>query len=378
MVRKTTKELIGEIELTYGYYFNTSKTKWNGSKNTFTVTCPTHGDFNTRYDHFIKDKCGCKLCNNELSKKRTWSKYMDIAKKVHGDKYIYHQEEYLNSSSKTRITCRKHGDFFMNMANHIGNKQGCPKCYLESKKGKYAKSLKEIVESARKVHGDKYEYVNYNGIKGKMDMICPRHGKFSQVAYDHLRGFGCEKCKFEKMTSNTIEFKSKIENKFPNKFDLSKVEYVNNHTSITVGCKTHGYFTILPSHLLMGFGCKKCNESRLENEVMSALDYNSIEYQFQCNSRTLKFLGKQSLDFYLPKCNIAIECQGDQHFIETFFSSNDKGKLAKQIERDKRKLKLCNENGITMLYFTHFKSPPYECFTKIEDLMEIIKGMKQI
>ena len=212
-------------------------------------------------------------------------------------------------------------------------------------------------------------------MKGKMDIICPIHGKFSQVAYDHLKGLGCEKCKFKKMTSTTNEFNSKVEEKFPNKFDLSKVDYVNNHTPITVGCKTHGYFTILPSHLLMGFGCKKCNESRLENEVMGALENNSIDYEFQCNCRIFKFLGKQSLDFYLPKYSIAIECQGEQHFIETFFSRGRKDMLAKQIERDNRKLNLCKKHGIRILYFTHFKEPPYECFTNVNELIETIKGM---
>lgn len=373
--KRTTEELISSIRSTYGDYFQTSKTKWNGSKKTFTVTCPIHGDFEARYDHFITQKCGCKSCNSESRRQATWNRYMEAAKKIHGDKYEYHKEDYIDSISKVRITCKVHGDFLMTMASHVDSHQGCPKCYLESKKGNYKKSIKEIVDEARKIHGDKYEYLSYNGMKGKMDIICPIHGKFSQVAYDHLKGLGCEKCKFKKMTSTTNEFNSKVEEKFPNKFDLSKVDYVNNHTPITVGCKTHGYFTILPSHLLMGFGCKKCNESRLENEVMGALENNSIDYEFQCNCRIFKFLGKQSLDFYLPKYNIAIECQGEQHFIETFFSRGRKDMLVKQIERDNRKLNLCKKHGIRILYFTHFKEPPYECFTNVNDLIETIKGM---
>ena len=38
---------------------------------------------------------------------------------------------------------------------------------------------------------------------------------------------------------------------------------------------------------------------------------NKIEYEYQ---KRFIWLGKQSLDFYLPKYNIAIECQGEQHF----------------------------------------------------------------
>ena len=49
--------------------------------------------------------------------------------------------------------------------------------------------------------------------------------------------------------------------------------------------------------------------------------------------------------------------------------------LAKQIERDNRKLNLCKKHGIRILYFTHFKKPPYECFTNVNELIETIKGM---
>ena len=49
--------------------------------------------------------------------------------------------------------------------------------------------------------------------------------------------------------------------------------------------------------------------------------------------------------------------------------------LAKQIERDNRKLNLCKKHGIRILYFTHFKNPPYECFTNVNELIETIKGM---
>ena len=262
----------------------------------------------------------------------------------------------------------------MTMASHVDSHQGCPKCYLESKKGNYKKSIKEIVDEARKIHGNKYEYLSYNGMKGKMDIICPIHGKFSQVAYDHLKGLGCEKCKFKKMTSTTNEFNSKVEEKFPNKFDLSKVDYVNNHTPITVGCKTHGYFTILPSHLLMGFGCKKCNESRLENEVMGALENNSIDYEFQCNCRIFKFLGKQSLDFYLPKYSIAIECQGDQHYAPSSIFGGKVG-YEKQLERDAKKLSRCEENGVKLLYFAHYNfesKTPKDTFNSVDELFNYI------
>ena len=54
----------------------------------------------------------------------------------------------------------------------------------------------EFIEKARKVHGDKYDYskVQYINSKQKVCIICPRHGEFWQVPNNHLTGYGCSKC----------------------------------------------------------------------------------------------------------------------------------------------------------------------------------------
>ncbi len=43
-----------------------------------------------------------------------------------------------------------------------------------------------------------------------------------------------------------------------NKFDYSKVEYVNNHTKVCIICPEHGEFWQTPKLHLRGDGCKKC------------------------------------------------------------------------------------------------------------------------
>ena len=62
------------------------------------------------------------------------------------------------------------------------------------------------------------------------------------------------------------------------------------------------------------------------------------------------------LDFYLPKYNVAIECQGEQHFKPIEFWGGDKG-LEEQIERDERKFNLCESNGLNILYYTTIEVP---------------------
>lgn len=79
------------------------------------------------------------------------------------------------------------------------------------------------------------------------------------------------------------------------------------------------------------------------------LKEKKIEYFYQ---KRFSWLSLQSLDFYLPKHNVAIECQGIQHFQAIDFFGGDSG-LTKTKERDERKRKLCNENGIKLIYFVN-------------------------
>ena len=62
---------------------------------------------------------------------------------------------------------------------------------------------KEFIDKAKKIHGEKYDYskVVYINPKEKVCIICPKHGEFLQKPYNHLNGQGCGKCRYE-MLSN--------------------------------------------------------------------------------------------------------------------------------------------------------------------------------
>ena len=80
------------------------------------------------------------------------------------------------------------------------------------------------------------------------------------------------------------------------------------------------------------------------------------------------------LDFYLPKQNVAIECQGEQHFKPIEFWGGNKG-LEERIERDERKYSLCKNNGLDILYYTNVNVPSsfkHEYFNKDEMLKTLI------
>ena len=60
-------------------------------------------------------------------------------------------------------------------------------------------TTEEFVTKARSVHGDRYDYsrVRYLNSHTKVDILCKDHGVFSQTPDSHLNGRGCKMCKSE-------------------------------------------------------------------------------------------------------------------------------------------------------------------------------------
>ena len=152
------------------------------------------------------------------------------------------------------------------------------------------------------------------------------------------------------------EFIKEATEKHEGKYDYSKVEYVNAKTKVCIKCPEHGEFWQTPADHTRGIGCPTCNISHLERSVMSYLDEVGIAYDYQ---KHFKWVGRQSLDFYLPDYKVGIECQGGQHFFPVEHFGGDKG-FKKTLERDKRKKTLCEKHGIKLLYFGNV--PNYDTF----------------
>jgi hypothetical protein len=105
------------------------------------------------------------------------------------------------------------------------------------------------------------------------------------------------------------------------------------------------------NHLSKKSGCPICNESKLERELAFILEEQKIVYERQ---KKFKWLGKQSLDFYLPEYSHAIECQGIQHFKPIDFAGKGDEWANKAFDeikkRDDIKLKKCLAHNIEMIY----------------------------
>ncbi|GHU83613.1 hypothetical protein FACS189468_8850 [Spirochaetia bacterium] len=164
-----------------------------------TIICPAHGEFTQKaYSHI--QGIGCPRCKLDTLRKKfamPLSEFIKRAQKIHGSKYSYEKVVYINSGTKVAITCPVHGVFMQAPDNHIGKQQqGCPQCSIEAGGKKLKLTFAEFVRRARLKHGNKYNYIesSYISLSKKCDIVCPKHGIFSQDGRDHVSGRGCPKC----------------------------------------------------------------------------------------------------------------------------------------------------------------------------------------
>lgn len=315
-----------------------------------------------------------------MAKRLTKDDFLYRFEKVHGNKYDYSLMEYTNRDVKIKIICPKHGIFEQTPHNHE-NGQGCPKCGRDIVKKNSTYTLNDFLTVSKRKHGDKYDYskVEYINSQTKVCIICPEHGEFWQKANNHMSGMGCKKCATKenilRQSNNIQNFIEKAKCIHGDKYDYSESVYVNLKTKIKIKCPIHGDFWQLPQNHLKGWGCKKCSQSHLEKEVSNFLKNNNIDFVQEKTFSWLKYQNPMYLDFYLPDYNVAIECQGEQHFRIVDFSGHNLKRAEKNYEvvkkRDILKKELCSKHGIEILFFSKFSDDKMIATT--EQLLEEIK-----
>jgi hypothetical protein len=125
----------------------------------------------------------------------------------------------------------------------------------------------DFLKKVKKTHGDKYDYSKVNYVNGttKVIIICPIHGEFTQTPSRHWRGCGCPKCSGN-VKKTTEEYVKEVNNIHNNKYDYSKVVYDGAYSKITIICPIHGEFTQTANDHIGGKGCSKCAGKNKTNE----------------------------------------------------------------------------------------------------------------
>lgn len=302
------------------------------------IICPEHGKFwQMPYSHLNGQGCP-KCAGRQLTREDIIKKF----KEKHGDRYDYSMFEYHRMKDKSTIICKLHGEFQQSPQKHLSG-QGCPICGNIAKNQNRAISKEKFIERANKVHNGKYDYsnVHFVNLHDKVEIICPIHGTFTQVAYDHLDGHGCNECAIEQHKLTLSDFIKRSNEIHGNKYDYSKVNIDGTNSEVIIICPKHGEFVQNVGTHLKGCGCPKCGRiiSKNEQEI----------YEYVCNlvgkenvvdrCRTILSNNKE-LDIYIPSKKIAIEYNGVLWHCE---------KYGKDRYYHLEKLNECNERGIRLI-----------------------------
>lgn len=309
--------------------------------------------------------------------------FVEQARRVHGNKYNYDKTIYVKAKEKVIITCPIHGDFEQRPQDHVLKGCGCQKCKAQRTIETHSYNFDTFLKLAKEKHGDKYKYDENSYVKysSKIKIICPIHGEFWQMPRDHITtSCGCPKCgrlqanESEKYTLN--EFVDKANKIHFNKYDYSKVKYINSNTKITIICPEHGEFEQRPANHLSGQGCPKCRlvgQTRLFNKLKQT--FPNEEIIWEATNKIIPWIGNQRIDIYFPKINLAVELMGQQHYEKIpYFKNGASLEITRQ--RDELKRKKCKENNCILIEIkynytqTDYNNLAKLITQKLEDLYE--------
>jgi hypothetical protein len=190
-------------------------------------------------------------------KKITFNCFIKKSNEIHNNKYEYSITKYIDTKTNIDIICPIHGIFNQRPQHHLVG-HGCNKCARKIITDSSKLTKETFISKAKEIHGNKYNYsdisFNYvNSNNDKVNIICSKHGNFSQIIRHHLSGSGCPVCK----------------------------------------------------------------ESKGEEIISKYLTEKNIIFLRQYRFSNCKHKKTLPFDFYLPNLNSCIEYQGEQHFRPT-------------------------------------------------------------
>ena len=300
----SSEEWIEKAKELYGDKYDYSKVNYIGARKKIIIICKSHGEFKQEPSNHLNNH-GCPKCANNLM--YSTREYIKKAEEIHGKRYDYSNVTYCGNKIKIKIKCIKHNFSFLIIPSDHLNGTGCSKC-----SGNYIPTTEEWIEKAKETHGNKYDYTKsiYKKNDIQIIIICKNHGEFKQIAYNHINGSNCPKC-IGKYNYNTEEWIEKAKEIHGNKYDYSKVKYLNSKTKVTLICKDHGEFQqVASNHLNLTQGCPYCGYL-ITKEKLSLTNSDFINKAIETHGKRYDY---SKIDYKNSKTKVIIICKKHGEF----------------------------------------------------------------
>ena len=258
------------------------------------IYCFHHQDYFTQIPKNHKKGGKCPKCIIEEMRDRYSkgkNKFIKEMVEMHGDEYDLSLVEYINNKTPVKIISKEYGlleirpDVLLAKLNYV------PK----GKKKTKSTDKEMFLEEVYKIYGNRNDYVDtiVGDSRGKIDVVCKQHGKFTVSMHIHFKGQGCPKCSainYSKIrTKSTEEFVKQALAVHGDNCDYTNTKYKSSGDKVEVKCNKHNiFFNILPANHLTGTRCKKCfseNQSELFKGKEGTCGYSKSGYVKQANGR---------------------------------------------------------------------------------------------
>ena len=290
-----------------------------------------------------------------MSKKYTLEQVRTEIQKRNG---ILLSNEYINCKIPLQIKCINN-HIFNTRFNNIIQGSWCKFC---AKNVKYDISqVKKIIESydfqlISKTYISNHSIIN---IKCKFDHI------FKTTLSDFKRKKKCSVCNKEnlrKKLSLSYDFvKNEIDKK--NGKLLSK-EYINARTPLKIECLAcNNIWKNRFDNIKNGQWCPRCNSRKHQKLLTDIISKIYPSYTIKINFKGFWWLEtksgyKQEFDIFIPELKLAIEYDGEQHFVPVRFGGISLKKATERLKyikgMDKIKNKKIKEHSDDIKYFIRF------------------------
>ena len=252
--------------------------------------------------------------------------------------------EYTGVRSKVHWQCENGHMWRATASNVLYCNTWCPICA-----GRAPVGLTRLQEHAAKLGGRclATEYVNN---KSKVEWRCKLgHIWWSTADVVVNQGKWCPHCRkvgLPRLRAHAASLGGKC---------LAK-SYKNNRTRVLWECREgHRWKATALSVLNHNSWCPKCAAStwRTEAEIRNILE--TIFHPAEFVSQNPSFLNGLQLDGYCKELSLAFEYQGEQHYdADNYFHFGERSSFLAQQERDARKAKLCEAEGVRLVLVPYF------------------------
>lgn len=356
--RRTLESFVEQARLKHGLKYTYLALDFSGRNSKIKLVCPEHGEFTQSTSSHLKGS-GCWPCSNKLrgahlkelkgkpSRKRmTDEEFFARAAEAQTRKWEYGELVREDAKTYIHVKCEQHGWFKQLAATHMKG-QGCFKCGAALRGKNRRTSEEETRRRIAEVHGDTYGYgdITFKNGKSYIDVVCKKHGLFTQWIPGHLEGKGCQSCGDERVGLQSRwtfdEFVYAATSVHGNTYTYNSLNYEDGKPVAEIVCSSHGIFKQNVAYHVGGSGCPTCGSNRISKPNQEVAEFiESLELEVILEHK----IGRKFLDIYIPSLKLAFEYNGNYWHSSKFTHSS----------AHKEKSEFASQHGIRLIHiFSH-------------------------